>query len=155
MRPIIMSGTSVKAILDGRKTQTRRPVKPQPPAGYLLFEWVKDPTLSARFENSTPPLGMWTKRCPYGQPGDRLWVREAWGIAFEHGAIIDPCINYRADGRQTPIIEDVAIWNRYTHWYFRRATQHQKWRPSIFMPRWACRLFLEVTEVRVERLQDT
>ena len=101
-RPILFSGEMVRAILDGRKTQTRRVVKPQP-----------------------PPLGGFVKN-PYGQPGDRLWVRETWAL--------DDKYYYRADG---------AVGDRCG-----------KWKPSIHMPRAASRITLEITGVRVERLQE-
>ena len=153
-RPILFSAEMVRAVLDGRKTQTRRVVKPQPPAGYnRVSEYVFDPTLSARFENDGSPLGMWTKRSPYGQPGDRLWVRERFG-AYRNGhptTIKDATYAVLADGSQ--------MWADGTYFPFSdtpkpQAMEHIVWRPSIFMPRWASRITLEVTEVRVERVQE-
>ena len=110
-RPILFNGPMVRAILDGRKTMTRRIVK----AG-TRDDW---------------------NACPYGVIGDRLWVRETWrcfgGREYEYQQH-QPSIIYRADDGPT----------------------HNEggWRPSIFMPRWASRITLEITGVRVERLQD-
>jgi len=111
-RPILFSGPMVRAILDGRKTQTRRILKPQP-------------ICTANDNWDIRSEGVW--KCPYGQPGDRLWVRETW--RRHYGSV-----NYRADH------EDGA--------------GHMRWRPSIHMPRWASRITLEITDVRVQQLQD-
>lgn len=130
-RPIIFSGPMVQAVLAGRKTQTRRVVKGAP-----LWD-----TAPVEFSNSP---GWWTdredhdsRRCPYGKPGDRLWVRETfaapWGKDYELPGGV-PAVFYRADGE--PFNDD------------------GRWTPSIHMPRWASRITLELTGVRVERLQD-
>ena len=125
--PLLMQGPLVRATLEGRKTQTRRPVKPQP-AGCLC--------------------AVCQKRWPLGRPGDRLWVRETWCLASEES---DPPIDgrpIRADGRwcyyraTQPDVEHEDCSNR------------SPWHPSIHMPRWACRLVLPVVSVRVERAQD-
>ena len=135
-----MSGPMVRAILDGRKSQTRRLVK-FPPAPMKLGTW--EPTTfggpgtfldkaCTRPDDKPARTAMWHTRtgaaiaCPCGVPGDRLWVRETWSLK-DHGNAA-----YRADGER----------------------EFYKWHPSIFMPRWACRLVLEVTAVRVERLQE-
>jgi hypothetical protein len=137
-RPILFNGEMVRAILDGRKTQTRRVIKPQPcsfwdrcdrlvsDAGQ--FGWV--------FYSSSIPLdhGSPKQPFPYGRPGDLLWVRETW--AYKDGWT-KPA--YRADWK-TP---DKAI-----------ETMGAKWRPSIHMPRWVSRITLRVTDVRAERLQE-
>lgn len=127
-RPIIFSGPMVKALLAGRKSQTRRVVNPQPIDVQLLedgrpFGWFDI------LGHVGKPL---TNR--YGWPGDRLWVRESWAPAYSgsggtHGAL------YKAD---------------HLAWLNGNA----EWRPSIHMPRWASRITLEVTDVRVERLKD-
>lgn len=114
----------VRAILDGRKTQTRRA--------------LKMPMLDA-----PPPLmlAQTIAQCPYGQPGDRLWVREAYfGNHFlhPHEPAEERELHYRADPLPDFEGEETEI----------------RWRPSIHMPRWASRITLEVTGVRVERLQD-
>jgi hypothetical protein len=127
-RPILFSTAMVQAILEGRKTQTRRIVKPQTKS---IFPDKKDRMPKAFW------TGMEWVKPPY-QPGDILWVRETWGhIAFE---------NHKAGG--------------YDEWFIYKASRNCelpddfKWRPSIFMPREAARIFLRVTNVRVERLQD-
>jgi hypothetical protein len=122
-RPILFSGPMVRAILEGRKTQTRRVVKPQPVDGVQLcfdaharcwFGWVEEG------ERVVAP----TVRCPYGAPGDTLWVRETWAPSrFKAG---DPYYAYRADGEY----EGVG-----------------RWRPSIHMPRFVSRLSLLVKSV--------
>ena len=140
-RPILFSAPMVRAILEGRKTQTRRVVKPQPhhgPVGEMVClggaDWAMDDgDLSGQF------------RCPYGVPGDRLWVREAWAPnEGSAGGYI-----YRADvgeGSSGFYQADLKI-GEWTH-------IAPRWRSSIHMPRWASRITLRITDVRVERLQD-
>lgn len=132
-RPLIMSGPMVKALLDGRKTQTRRIVKGEVlPAADLASEMMED--LELRGWSS---FGEVWAHVPYAV-GDRLWVREALHAASnDQGA---QWAAYRADGRDVyPLLR----------WPWKRPTL-----PSIHMPRWASRLTLLVTDVRVERLQD-
>jgi hypothetical protein len=123
----------VRAILEGRKTQTRRTVKPQPRVdakGHFLW---KDGNYGARLDG-TPYTDAFIKyHCPYGAPGDRLWVRETWGPRA--GGVVYRADEYRADG-------------------FVSCPDGGKWRPSIHMPRWASRITLEIVSVRVERLRD-
>lgn len=124
-RPILFSGDMVRAILDGRKTQTRRPVKPQPESsGFQGMTWAE--------------LGACNKK-PFGRIGDRLYVRETWTTTSYNNLCheSDSEVVYKADGQP---------WEEYEGW---------RWRPSIHMPRWASRITLEVTGVRVERVQDT
>ena len=127
-RPIIMRADEVRAILDGRKTQFRRPIKPQPVlTGFPGPHWPEHP------RKPWMPVGgvyqdQW--QCPHGQPGDRLWVRETWrkgavGTAAEYWATVDAL--------------DWAL---------------SRWSPSVHMPRWASRITLEIVRVRVERVQD-
>lgn len=157
-RPIIFSGPMVQAILEGRKTQTRRPVKPQPPANTQRMypeagaDFVgQSGRWYAEYLNAGRP---WTDgalyRCPYGKPGDRLWVREAWKCDSESvtaGFMWHYGLTYRADGS-----------GKMERFAKRREDAYQRdrdgWRPSIHMPRWASRLTLEVVSVRVERVQD-
>lgn len=162
-RPILFSADMVKAILEGRKSMTRRVVKPQPSERGCI-----DPKFG--FTAATPPghisyqgkceidgemrFGEWFVKCPYGQVGDRLWVMEAWGIEYveRHGICPDYiCIRYAADGlkcvHSAPGDED-----RYAK--YKDAPMHGPNRPSIFMPRWASRILLEIVSVRVERLQE-
>lgn len=147
-RPILFSGPMVRAILDGRKTMTRRVAK------RTASGLVKEPNGHRRWHPADPDA---VAACPYGSPGDRLWVRETWGSAdgmyHGHENDVPRVIAYRADksaidqglSRQVPIPAwDLAQWNWGTI----------KWRPSIHMPRWASRITLEVTDVRLERLQD-
>ncbi len=145
-RPILFSAPMVRAILAGAKTQTRRVVKPQPWASCCIeegFEGEPPFVYSALGGNGPGHDVSETRspcRCPYGQPGDRLWVREAYRLCAEADA--------------TPPRDTDAA---YRVWYEADAP-HQpgfgKLRPAMFMPRWASRITLEVTGVRVERLQD-
>lgn len=151
-KPILFSGPMVRAILEGRKTQTRRVVKPQPRVGRY------GPDHHSRPNGVIGPIkGCWgggdyhvwphrtmvvplvdgsewavERYCPYGQPGDRLWVREAWWKRL--GVDADGFAGYVAD---IPTKPPNAIRKM----------------PSIHMPRWASRLTLEVKAVRVERVQ--
>lgn len=135
-RPILFSGPMVRAILAGKKTQTRRVVKPQPnrDAGYASnpFKWSRVKQVGPWFHIiSDDPSGMFTVHCSYGTPGDTLWVRETWNVP--PGSNVDAEVAYFADGHH----DETATW-----------------RPSIHMPRWASRLSLSVTDVRVERLHE-
>lgn len=128
-RPILFSGPMVRAIFDGRKTQTRR-VARLTSAGY-----VKEPGGHRRWHPGDPDARF---ACPCGAPGDRLWVRETWGL-------------YDTQPSDGP--SGATVFYRATD-ENRRVLRYQLWRPSIHMPRWASRITLEVTGVRVERLQD-
>jgi len=149
-RPILFSGPMVRAILEGKKTQTRRVLKPQietfdvAPGQPCAVDiaWDVDDGKGRIWKGSYPAGAaecgwkkgtgvLTTQTVPYA-PGDRLWVRETWttdGTAQGHVA-------YGADGEPPPHIGSV------------------RWRPSLHMPRWASRLTLTVTDVRVQRLQD-
>ncbi|MBX4136342.1 hypothetical protein K1567_10460 [Pseudomonas sp. S5F11] len=152
-RPILFSAPMVRAILEGRKTVTRRAVKPQPEV--RMVDMI-GPMLT--FKNKRGGHWLYPNAkaqiiadCPYGKPGDRLWVRETWYCDhFEvmrgpylkpddldiREALEDGTLVYAADGL-TPYEQEQPTW-----------------KPSIHMPRWACRILLEITDVRVERLQD-
>lgn len=132
-RPILFSGPMVRAILEGRKTVTRRVMKPMPKnAGGQYTGWVLP-------EHRTD--------CPHGQPGDRLWVRETFALVGN----VDPgYLTYRATYPRCllsryPDLENIPA---------ELSDVGERWRPSIHMPRWASRILLEITAVRVERLQD-
>lgn len=134
-RPILFSAPMVRAIDDGRKTQTRRMVKTTIP------NWITK--YAGRDEDihtltGSHPIGEWFVRCPLGTVGDRLWVKETW--------------------RDFPNINNPAgrFPKKPSHCFYRadRDGAGGPWRPSIFMPRWASRITLEVTGVRLERLQD-
>ena len=135
--PILFSAPMVRALLAGTKTQTRRIFKPDRMTwdanGRYTTYAMRGGELSTTGSGPFKPSS-WLHYCPYGQPGDRLWVRETFGH-FERNENFAPgCeVFYRADG------ESLAL---------------EPWRPSIHMPRWASRITLEVTGVRVERLQD-
>lgn len=154
--PILFSGEMVRAIRDGRKTQTRRVIKPQPKDavemtvaypdgdGNFIF-WSDDYPALDEFTLKAYPKGNGRGfKCPYGKPGDRLWVRET----FSHDASDkgnQKRVSYKADGSGIRTsVRDFDTGERY----------ELPWRPSIHMPRWASRLTLEVIVVRVERLND-
>jgi len=131
-RPILFSAPMVRALLAGTKTQTRRVVKPQPVMRDGEPEWPAD---------AKRPRGRGFEDCPYGAPGDRLWVRETWNT-FEGWA----GYFYAADNHSFGIGADDDPDHIPEH--------AVRWRPSIHMPRAASRITLEITAVRVERLQD-
>jgi hypothetical protein len=141
-RPILFSAPMVRAILDGSKSQTRRICKP---AQKSFLTYVVD-CLKGLWGDEGGDVQF---KCPYGQPGDRLWVRETLACTYAHG------VWYAADeGEFFKCIEDeraAELAERYGHPYF--ATEQRKI-PSIHMPRWASRILLEIVNVRVERLQD-
>ncbi|MBX3173294.1 MAG: hypothetical protein KF709_02725 [Gemmatimonadaceae bacterium] len=195
-RPILFSGPMVRAILEGRKTQTRRAVKL--PAhiqrdGLLAMTWeARDASLRAQgvsddarpylvgprwegerlFGNLRGDLGFGTVACPYGEPGDRLWVREKWTAEFvwpdEGGDVFRPrhempaafrspaackSVLYAAD-----LVECHPAVNGLAGIPFAEQPSAEdwadvRWAPSIHMPRWASRLTLELTGVRVERVE--
>jgi len=139
-RPILFSAPMVSAILAGAKSQTRRVVKW--PA-WLLADDYDNAALELR---SSPEIALMQDgrpmrrfRCPYGQPGDRLWVRETWAVP------------HRYDGHGPSNIPTLDV---RVHYAASEDRGGLRWRPSIHMCRWASRITLEVTGVRVERLQE-
>ena len=154
-RPILFSGPMVRAILEGRKTQTRRVVKPQPdhPAFSRRKMLALDDEGIDLYLHGGPLLPR-AIRCPYGRDGNRLWVRESWSPD-------PPCdgpwgyISWAGcrDGKIAGVPERFrhpAFCNYAADWLHGPIT----WTPSIHMPRWASRINLRITGVRVERLQD-
>lgn len=146
-RPILFSAPMVRAILEGRKSCTRRIVKPQPetvdyPARYLPNEW-------GFYNGAYPPHGK-AVRSPYGKPGERLFVKEAYRPTF-HPELWD-CVEYRADG----VMRKPEGLTSEQGYRFSDAcgVGPGRWKSSLFMPRWASRITLEVTGVRVERVKD-
>lgn len=131
-RPILFTGKMVRALLEGRKTQTRRAVRFHPATGYIVERGG-----NRRWHRDDPEA---VAGCPYGQPGDTLWVRETFSRcgcpecagAWPGKANNDHPTVYRATHSGPPLA----------------------WMPSIFMPRWASRITLELTGVRVERVQE-
>jgi hypothetical protein len=136
----------VSAILDGRKTQTRRPVKQkldQDRAKNYHYYHINDWHVFRDNEIGKQEYE-WGIKCPFGKPGDQLWVREKWGY-FKDGQII-PTANVSPDGR------NIAYWQRHKDYI--APTPEGKWKPSIHMPRWASRIMLEITNIKVERVQE-
>lgn len=178
-RPILFSGPMVRAILEGHKTQTRRVIKNMPkrpyPIGIAGSIFQFDEKLNSWQWWAHERDAFWRPRgdaikCPYGQPGDRLWIRETFTI--ETNFNLDPCDPPFKDERPVKWTES-EDWGRYWEQCHYRATEpeHQlvheddcrkceddgycnSWSPSIHMPRWASRITLEITNVRVERIQD-
>ncbi|MBN9687160.1 MULTISPECIES: hypothetical protein [unclassified Corallococcus] len=158
-RPILFSGPMVRALLDGRKTITRRLMKPQPTIDRMGNLCWKGACFGQGLDGR-PWARELNRRSPLGQPGDRLWVRETWALAFPH---TDESGRY---------VEDWSDWTRKipkkdpgSGWQVLHAATYGeqsepvedrgfRYRPSIHMPRWASRLTLEVVSVRAERLQD-
>lgn len=133
-RPILMSSPMVRAILDGRKTQTRRVCKPLVGATGVQDVYHRP---DGQFIGLHLPRGAGVGvtlpfHCPYGCIGERLWVRESFCLATGPGGPDDVLVLYKANP------EDHVF---------------DKWKPSIHMPRIACRITLEITDVRIERLQ--
>ena len=123
-RPILFTAPMVRAILDDRKTMTRRAVKPQPTLDHgLVFEGIALGKFGAVSDSVIA--------CPYGTIGDRLWLREAWAGGVDFGTVI-----YKADGTELPPYNGA------------------RWYPSIHMFRRDSRITLEITNVRVERLHE-
>jgi len=139
-RPIIFSTPMVKAILDGRKTQTRRVMNPQPVLGKPWKDWIVDPDV----------MDLPTAYCPYGIKQDRLWVKETWAwidnSEFDFDA--ESYVEYRADN---PGAKYPGEWPEEEA---RGNPEAPKWKSSIHMPKKHARIWLEITGVRVERLQD-
>lgn len=155
-RPILFSAPLVRAILEGRKTQTRRIVKPQPWPG-IPFIGIDGMVATWRRDYGDDTSMMSLVRLSHGQPGDRLWVRETWGV----GTRPDPHegwrdgIEYRADQACIDEIEDLPLYSvKLPEGVELDDYASNGWRPSIHMPRWASRIDLEITGVRVELLRD-
>jgi hypothetical protein len=153
-RPIIFSGEMVRAILDGRKTQTRRVVQVR---GRDLRLFTRPNGSGWLTEHQRDPLGLLVPS-PYGYTGDRLWVRETWAIGL---SVITSGVNAGAGFIPSYVRSEDVPWfaaQHENHKFSYPATDDYgedppRWRPSIFMPRFASRLTLEITNVRVERVQ--
>ncbi|MGP2601647.1 hypothetical protein [Serratia ureilytica] len=150
-RPVIFNGEMVRAILDDRKTQTRRVIANVSHDNCIPLQKptkTKDGIYTHVMD--APGHGL----CPFGQVGDRLWVRETW-----QGPLVDEehLDDYRAnaDKFQAPeFCEYAADGGTRPEFCDLDDNTRQGWRPSIHMPRWASRITLEITAVRVERLND-
>lgn len=137
-RPILFSGPMVRAILEGRKTQTRRAVKGvEGMEFWRCFDRQQGDRWAFRSEITSHEVA-----CPYGAAGDRLWVRESWNVSG---------LGFGMKPSLASTIADAGAW-RYAA-DDKSGWQHG-WRPSIHMPRGASRITLEVMGVRVERLQE-
>lgn len=150
-RPILFSAPMVRAILDGTKTQTRRVVKVDTTLGRPSFLARRNGRKYARVYmlDTDHDVRDIPEACPYGKPSDCLWVRETWmdlrGTGVEHRPTPDSALQRYAYAANTPpgSCGDEA-----------RKAYGLKWRPSIHMPRAVSRIKLEITGVRIERLQD-
>lgn len=156
-RPILFSAAMVRAILEGRKTQTRRIVKADMGRETNVVEWntAERAFVPWRWHTGGSPAGGQRTgkpfACPYGQPGDRLWVRETHA-RFSVGEGLDTpvpeCVAYRATCSKG---ESFDYTNSRGEVMRLKVT---KWTPAIYMPRWASRIELDITGVRVQRLWD-
>lgn len=173
VKPILFSGPMVRALLEGRKTQTRRIIKPQPSrevtsAGVISRSGIGQTDEWSWLSGDPKDCDTWGGEGEFKtgyRPGDMLWVRENW----QTGSTSDgPQISYRA----TPDFFQIDAWDgtdegagpsfnyarcpsaKFSHWLSDVLENDGPWRPSIHMPRWASRLTLEVTDVKVERLHD-
>jgi hypothetical protein len=153
-RPILMSAPMVRALLSGAKTMTRRPVKPQPPATAKGFEAITSrPEDYYDFVEVSGGHDAQFLRCPYGRVGERLWVKETWAID-QCGPRVSLDKETWSEGWPLSRLRYVATDEAPST---DRSTNKGYWwnkRSSMFMPRWASRITLEITGVRVERLQD-
>lgn len=165
-RPIIFGTWAIPKILDGSKTQTRRVIKPQPSFEQGVWYWqegAREGEIQSVYYNSLDALKDYLiYRCPYGQVGDRLWARETWAISDFSWRRIPPVydelrVAYKAgvSGLWHPdgATHDLE-WRSVDELIFHKYAEKNKWQSPLFMPRWASRILLEITEVRVERLQE-
>lgn len=150
-RPILMTPENAQKCHDGIKTQTRRIVKAQPDQDVEWFGYLAANRQDSGFypmKGNPVDSDCWMSalgekiNCPYGFVGDRLWVREAWYQAFKSTSTNNGCVYKGQDNG----LELNPGWSPKPN--------GKGWRRSIHMPRWACRTVLEITEIRVERLQE-
>ncbi|WP_336879650.1 hypothetical protein [Providencia rettgeri] len=174
-RGIIFNTEMVRAILDGRKTQTRRIMKPQPKPNKNGGIWWPSNICQSMIniedmmqDNDGVWAGIAGIACPHGRVGDHLWVRETYSLLGNEDACPidwnDNIVNdkteaariYRASCVQKS--GDYGLWSIPDEADWKPHTEEMKfegsWTPSIHMPRWASRITLEITDVRVERLQE-
>ena len=158
MKPIIMGAESVRAILDGRKTMTRRVVDADISN---CFDLEHDGTLQVmEIEDRNGDFISIFECCPYGKVGGRLWVRESWSTLTYHEG--DVPIHIVKDNKN--IEHDVVYYAECPDFswmdgdgfqeYRKDGTVASHWKSPIYMPRWASRITLEITDIRVERVQD-
>lgn len=164
-RPILFNGDMVRALLDGRKTQTRRVMKAQPEptpddypgqAGHWFPCHVVQSMVHVERDIEGSDWGLAGTCCPYGDVGDRLWVRETFQ---------GPLVDQEEMEKDPTYFKNMSRYKNPKHCAYRASGDSceyvdpdgdliQRWRPSIHMPRWASRITLEIVSVRVERLQD-
>ncbi|HBZ3404375.1 TPA: hypothetical protein MG645_01355 [Klebsiella pneumoniae] len=164
-RGMIFNGEMVRAILDGRKTQTRRIMAPQP-ADDIERGIFPNPEVIGWKSSRRHKHGSTTAHfCHYGKPGDRIWVRETWGVV-SHAFSDDGLMIDWVPDRPATAIHEMPFGNGYYSGYAIYAADgdftwgdddgyedgRSCWKPSIHMPRAASRILLEITDVRVERL---
>ena len=171
-RPILFSAPMVRALLSGKKTQTRRIAKIDTALGReALFAPRRNKKYAPTFL-LPDAADLAIEHCPYGQPGDQLWVRETWRIGAwdDHGGFwLDYCDGPRKGRREC---QDVGMADKLAdqnlddlkkrniqptiagRYEWNPGASPLRWRPSIHMPRWASRTTLGITGVRVERLHD-
>lgn len=157
-RPILFSGKMVRAIRDEKKTQTRRIIKP----AITRVEWNREPGWCWVYSNPLKTKSQYTNSyskdwpqtllpfCPYGEIGDRLWVRETWQSYMDVTG--DPDL-HRFENCKT----DPATGKKYIVYYrsmYNEDDDPGDWSPSIHMPRWASRITLEITDIHAEQLRD-
>ncbi|EPK4544205.1 hypothetical protein M1I87_004444 [Serratia marcescens] len=173
-RPVIFNGEMVRAIIDGRKTQTRRVMAVQPESNQFGLLRISDSTKRSDIgkyhwaeSNATGPHQRSALfSCPFGQVGDRMWVRETWGVVSHDFDENERIIDWVPD-RPATAIHEMPFGNGYYSGHAIYAAdgeftwgdddghgEKSCWKPSIHMPRTACRILLEITAVRVERLND-
>jgi hypothetical protein len=150
--PILFSGDMVKAILEGRKTQTRRIIKPQPELKTYphldnvyseeLQKFITRPNINLIWKGVQTHIDEFNQRCPYGKVGDQLWVRETWAKVYCEEENEDETFVYRATDPGLTTGDEDEEGNIF------------KWRPSIFMPRYASRIQFEIVNIAVDRLNN-
>ena len=158
-RGIHFNSEMVRAVMEGRKTQTRWIVNPEPDSPQLLESRTAESgcVYAIHANRSNVHQGRFRWDCPFGQPGDRLWVRETARCEFSRedftNQVFRTNVAYRADGKSKTFET-----NKPSKWFPDRtnltAAGELPWCPSIHMPRWASRITLEITSVRVERLNS-
>jgi hypothetical protein len=154
-RPILFSTEMVKAILEGRKTQTRRVFKINKSTVTDSEETVLMEGNEAIYHSRGGMSGGYP--CPYGNIGDILWVRETFAETSDE--LGQPIVAYKVGkpwyvGLTNDNSQELLLMEADTEWDIDNYPSCGKWKPSIFMPYWACRIFLKIKSIRVERLQD-
>lgn len=165
-RPLLMAAPMVRSTIKGRKTQTRRIAKfvPLREEYNLSFSGLEPMEIGANaWALGSPTRSSWEEKtertlCPHGKAGDLLWVRETWAITDNVAGCDTPWPD-RPHIKLTPdLVDRAVIWAADGHWNWSDgdgfSSERSFWKPSIHMPRKYSRLTLEITDVRVERLQD-